>query len=138
MALPLCLEQLSPKPLEVLGAQLDRAVVAVVEAGPEAVGPEAVEAAHALGGVVAHPVLDGELLEPRDRGFRGADARLRVLSVLASILLETERADHERERQALADERCEDHREREEEDEIAPRKRRSGVRLEREGECRRE
>ena len=45
--------------------------------------------------------------------------RLRVLAGLAFILLEAERANDERQSQALADERREDHRERQEEDEVA-------------------
>ena len=41
-----------------------------LEALDEAVAPELVEAAQALGGVVAHPVLVDELVEPRERGLR--------------------------------------------------------------------
>ena len=87
-ALPLGVEQLAPQPLVVLRALLDLAVVLVVEACSEAAGAEAVGAAHALGRVLAHPVLAGELLETPERGLGGMDARLGLLLVGDAVVLE--------------------------------------------------
>ena len=84
-------EQFAAEPLVVLGAALDRAVVSVVEARAEASRPEAVRASHAFGGVVAHPVLLDEHLEPRQRRFGGVNARLRILARLDAVVLEPER-----------------------------------------------
>ena len=67
-----------------------RAVVAVLEARSEAIGPEAVQAAHAPGRVLAHPLLALELVEPGERGLGGADAGLRLLAIVDSVVLEPE------------------------------------------------
>ena len=89
-------EQLAPQPLVALRALLDLTVVLVVEARREAARAEAVGAAHALGRVVAHPVLAGQLLEPPERGLGRVDARLGLLLVGDPVVLEAEQADHGR------------------------------------------
>src|SRR5436190_15802417 len=76
---PLGVEKLAAKSLVVLRLLLDGAVVLLVETGRETVPAEAVQAAHSLGGVVAHPVLARELIEARDCRVGGEDARLRLL-----------------------------------------------------------
>ena len=58
-AAALGVEKLAAQPLVGLRPLLDLAVVLVVEARREAVWRKSVGAAHALGGVVAHPVLAG-------------------------------------------------------------------------------
>src|SRR5262249_62154450 len=65
--IPLGIEQLPAQALVRLRLLLDGAVVAVVEPGGEAVDAEAVEPAHALGRLGAHPVLAQELAQPCDR-----------------------------------------------------------------------
>ena len=117
--LALGLEQLAAQPLVLLRALLDAVVVHALVARAEAVGAEAVLAARALGRVLAHPAFRRELLEARERSLGRLDARLRVLALGAAVVLESQQADQPRERQALADERDEDDRERQEHDQVA-------------------
>src|SRR4029079_14646944 len=93
---PLGVETLAPSPLVVLRSLLDRAVVAVVEARREAVLTGAVEAAHALSCVLAHPVFGNELVQALHRRTSGVDARLRLLLGGAAVVLEIEQPDNER------------------------------------------
>src|ERR1051326_3067884 len=90
------LEQLTPYTLIRERALLDRAVVVIVEAGTEAALPELIEAPHALGRVGAHGALVDELVEARDRGVRGIDARLRLLLHVQPVVLQAEESDDER------------------------------------------
>src|SRR6187399_1190141 len=68
---PLGLEQLAPQPLVLERTLLDLAVAVRVAAGAEAVDPEPVEAAQALGGVVPHPRLAFELVQAYERRLGG-------------------------------------------------------------------
>src|SRR3954464_4793843 len=70
------LEHLAAQALVGLGLPVDRAVVVLVEARREAPDAEVVEAAHAVGGVVADPVLFAQLLDPVERGAGREDPRL--------------------------------------------------------------
>ena len=67
----------------------------------------------------AHPVLAGQLLEPREGRLGGVDARLGLLAFGAAVVLEAEQADHGGQREPLQHERGEDHAEREEDDQVA-------------------
>ena len=91
-------------------------------------------AAHALGRVLAHPLLRDQLLETHEGRLRRMDPRLRVLAVLDPVVLEPEQPDDQRQGQPLPDEGREDHGEREEEDQVAAGKRGACIRLERERE----
>ena len=64
---PLGVEQLAPEPLVLRGALLDALLVDALVARAEAVRAEPVLPTYALGGVLAHPVLVRELLEPGER-----------------------------------------------------------------------
>ena len=88
---------------------LDRAVVAVVEAGLEAVAPEAERAPEPLGGLRADGAVLDELLEPGERRLGGLDPHLRVLALGAAVVADSEHADQRRQRQPLQDERRDDH-----------------------------
>jgi len=86
-------EQLEAKPLVVLRAGLDSTVVRAVEPRAEASSSEVVQAAHALGGVIAHPVLVHELLEPGEPGIHGVDPGLGILALVHVVVpFELERA----------------------------------------------
>ena len=93
--------------------------------------PELVRAAQTLGGVGANGAVLDQLVEPRDRGLGRVDARLRLLLHVEPVVLEPERADHERHRETLEDERREHDAEGEEDDQVAPRERRARVGRER-------
>src|SRR5207344_1283953 len=129
--LALGVEQLAAESLIVLRSALDRAVVPVVEAGAEAIGPEAIRTTHALGRVLANPLLVDELLESRESRLRSVDACLRVRAILDPVVLEPQHADDGGEGEAHAVERREDHREGEEENECSAGKGSSRVGLER-------
>src|SRR5262249_30486190 len=102
------------------GAGLDRPVVTVVEARAEAIGSEPVGAAKALGRVLSHPFLVNEFLEPGERRFGGADACLRLLANVETVVFDPQSTDDEGQREPLSDQRDEYHRECEEDDEVAP------------------
>ena len=131
---PLGVEQLAPQALVVLRALFDRAVAVGVVARAVALLPEAVEPAHPLGGVLAHPVLQRQLVEPLERRLGGPDPRLRLLVLGDAAVVEVEHADQRAERQALQDERGEDDAEGEEDDQLAVGKARAGVRRQRQRE----
>ena len=60
---------------------------------------------NAFGGVLAHPLLFDELLEPSERCFRSSNARFRVLPRFDAVVLEPKHADHRGQRQTHADKR---------------------------------
>ena len=92
-----------------------------------------------LGRVVEHPRLADQLVEALERRLGRADPRERLLGVGAAVvLLQPQRADHERQRQALHDERREHDGEREEDDQVAAGKRRAGVGVQRDEQRRRD
>ena len=114
--LALGLEQLAAQPLVVLRAALDRAVVAVVEACPEAVVRNRY-APRTRSAVSSRTHSSSTSSSSRARAASAAWIRAFASSRSStSVVLETEQADDEREGQALTDERDEDDREREEED----------------------
>src|SRR5207245_3895352 len=116
---PFRVEQLPAQALIRLRLLFDAAVAAVVRLG-EAVYSEAIQAAHALRRIRSHPILVDELVEPGDRGLSPADPRLRLLFLLRThVLLESQHAGHERQRQSLYDERREHDAECEEDDQAA-------------------
>ena len=117
--LALGVEELAAQSLEVDRACLDAAVVVAVVARPKAIRAEPVRAPHPLEGVVPDPVFVRELLEAFERGLGRTDARLCVLALGRDILRKTQRADQQRQREALSDERDEDDDERQEDDQIA-------------------
>ena len=119
-------QQLAPEPLVRLRLLLD-AAVAVAESFAEAADAEVVEPAHPLGGLLAHPVLVDQLLDPRERGLRGALAGDRLLALLAVVVLQVQARITSGKREALHDEREEDDREREEDDQLAAGERRTRV-----------
>src|SRR5205814_3156791 len=67
-------EQLAPQTLVGLRLLLDRSVGLVVETRREAVAAEAVQTAHPLGRVLAHPVLVDQLVETGESRLRRTDA----------------------------------------------------------------
>ena len=81
------------RPLVGVGLLVDRPVVLVVEARREAPDAEVVHAAHAVGGVVAHPVLAAQLLDPVQGGARGQDARLGLALLEVAVVLDVEDLD---------------------------------------------
>src|SRR3954464_410123 len=113
------LEHLAPQALVGVGLLVDRSVVVIVEARREAPDAKVVHAAHAVGGVVAHPVLGAQLLDAVEGGARGQDARLGLALLEVAVVLDAEDLDEPRQRESLQDQRGEDDRVGEEDDEIA-------------------
>ena len=95
-ASPLGGEQLATQPLVVERTALDRAVLLAGRNGLRIAPAEVVQAAYALGRVVPHPVLVRELLEARESGLGGVDARLRLLLLASAVVLEPEQPDQTR------------------------------------------
>src|SRR5437588_1061741 len=134
---PFGLEQLAAEPLVGQRALLDGAV-APMKRLREAVDPEPIRAAETLRGVLPDPVLLDELVKPGERGFRGLDARLRLFLALEAVLLEPQRADHERQRESLHNQGGEDDAEREVNDQVAVCEASAGMRRQRDRERRRD
>jgi len=130
------LEDLAPQALVGVGLLVDRPVVLVVEARREAPDAEVVHPAHAVGGVVAHPVLAAQLLDPVQRRARGEDPRLRFALLEVAVVLDAEDLDEPRQREPLQDQRGEDDRVGQEDDEVALREGPAAVDRLRDGQCR--
>ena len=88
--LPFGVEQLPPQALVPRRAFLDAVVVVSVVAGAEPIRAEAVLATKPFGGVLVHPVLDGELLEPGERRLGCLDPCLRILPLGAAVVLDAQ------------------------------------------------
>ncbi len=125
------LEHLALQALVGPRAVLVPAVVPVVEAGGEAPATVLQQPAQPLGGLVADPFLGHELVHAGDRRLGRLHPRLVLLALALAVVLDGEQADDEREREALRDERDEDRGERAEDDEVAAREGRAGVRRQR-------
>ena len=79
-------------------------VVELSRADLEAPLAKLVHAAHPLGRVVAHPILDCQLVEPRERRARCDQARAELLGLLLrAVLPHAETAQERRQREALSE-----------------------------------
>ena len=120
--LPLRVQQLAPEALVVGRLVVEARVLGAVEPRAKAVAPEPVQATHPLGRLRSRPLLVLELVEPLERSLGGVQARLGLLPCqrrrpprAAATRITNGR------REPLQDERHEDHREGQEDDQVAPR-----------------
>src|SRR5918995_517876 len=90
-----------------------------LEAGGKAVAAVNVEAANALGRVLAHPVLVGKLVQALQGCLCDTDATVSLFLIPDAVVLEAEGPDQDRQGETLDHERREDHAKRQKDDEVA-------------------
>jgi hypothetical protein len=113
----------------------------VPPASRPAVSPDAVlvKLAHLLLAVRRDPLVRAEQLEPAEGRVGGLEAGLELREPAGLVVaFYAQRPYKERQREPLQDERCEDHREGQEKDQVAPGERAPGVRGQGYGEGRRQ
>src|SRR5215216_3621259 len=108
--LAFCPEHLSLKPLEGTRALFVVLASAILIDDPEACRkappPVIVEAAHPLCRVLAHPLLERQLVDPCCGGLGYLKSCFRLLLFPAPVIFDLERTDERGKAQALQDKRC--------------------------------